>query len=272
MPGLLRLIHPAPALTVVALSGALGLILAAQADVGPFTVRLGLTTLAVAGSQVLTGALNDWADRDRDRRVQPTKPIPSGATTSRAAFGIAVFGGTLQLTASVPLGPLALVLGAAASASAVAYNLWLSRTPLSVFPYLVSFGLLPLWVAAGVDVDLGRVGIAPLLVGPFAAAAHLANALRDFDADARIGSRNLAQVLGRRATFALAWGIAVAVGAGVGVALLIGDKAPWSEFSLGLGAVGLAAVAQGIFGPRRLWAGMLVAAVCWTVAWALATG
>jgi 4-hydroxybenzoate polyprenyltransferase len=272
MPGLLRLIHPAPALTVIALSGALGLILAAQADIGPLTVRLGLTTLAVAGSQVLTGALNDWADRDRDRRVQPTKPIPSGTATPQAAFAVAVFGGALQLAASVPLGLLALALGVAASASAVAYNLWLSRTPLSVLPYLVSFGLLPLWVAAGTGVDLARVGIAPLLVGPFAAAAHLANALRDFDADARIGSRNLAQVLGRRVTFVLAWGIAVAVGTGVGVALLTGDEAPWSALSLGLGAVGLAAVAQGIFGPRRLWAGMLVAALCWTVAWALATG
>jgi hypothetical protein len=58
----------------------------------------------------------------------------------------------------------------------------------------------------------------------------------------------------------------------VGVALLTGDEAPWSALSLGLGAVGLAAVAQGILGPRRLWAGMLVAALCWTVAWALATG
>ena len=35
--------------------------------------------------------------------------------------------------------------------------------------------------------DLGRVAAAPLLVGPFAAAAHLANALRDFDADERLG-------------------------------------------------------------------------------------
>jgi 4-hydroxybenzoate polyprenyltransferase len=271
MPGLLRLIHPAPAVTVIALSAALGMVLAAEADLGSLTVRLGLTTLAVAGSQVLTGALNDWADRDRDRHVQPTKPIPSGAATPRAALGVAVLGGVVQLAASVPLGIPALMLGAVASSSAVAYNLWLSRTPLSVLPYLVSFGLLPLWIAAGVGVDLGRVGIAPLLVGPFAAAAHLANALRDFDADERLGSRNLAQVLGRRAAFALAFGLAVAVGTGVGTALLIGG-APWSGLSLGLGAVGLAAVAQGIVGPRRLWAGMLVAALCWTVAWALATG
>ena len=39
-----------------------------------------------------------------------------------------------------------------------------------------------------------------------------------------------------------------------------------------LGAVGLAAIGQGVAGPQRLWFGMLVAAVCWTAAWALATG
>jgi hypothetical protein len=38
-----------------------------------------------------------------------------------------------------------------------------------------------------------------------------------------------------------------------------------------LGLIGLVAVAQGIRRADRLWAGMLVAAVSWTAAWALAT-
>jgi hypothetical protein len=42
--------------------------------------------------------------------------------------------------------------------------------------------------------------------------------------------------------------------------------------AVALGFVGLAAVAQGARGPDALWAGMLVAAVCWTAAWAIATG
>jgi 1,4-dihydroxy-2-naphthoate octaprenyltransferase len=151
----------------------------------------------------------------------------------------------------------------------VAYNLWLSRTPFSVVPYLVSFGILPLWIAAGVGVDLERVAAAPLLVGPFAAAAHLANTLRDFDADARLGSGNLAQALGRANAFRLAWGLSMAVGILVGGALLVGGAV--TPATLGLGIVGLAGIAQGIAGPARLWAGMLVAAVSWTAAWALAT-
>ncbi len=263
-----RLVHPAPAATVIALSAVLGAILSAQSGLDPGW-RLALTTLAVAGSQVMTGALNDWADRDRDRVAQPTKPIPSGAVSPAMALWVAGFGAAVQLAASLPLGPVPLLLGAAASGSAVAYNLWLSRTPLSVLPYLVSFGLLPLWVAAGVGVDLARVAVAPLIVGPFAAAAHLANTLRDFDADARLGSRNLAQTLGRATAFRLAWVLVMAVGLGVGVALVVGAQV--APASVGLGLVGLVAVGQGVAGPQRLWIGMLVAAVCWTAAWALAT-
>lgn len=269
MLGILRLIHPAPTVAVVTLSAALGAILSAQAGVA-FGWRLLLTTLAVLGSQILTGALNDWADRDRDRLAQRSKPIPAGAVTPRAALALASFGLVLQVAASVPLGGPAMVLGLAAAGSAVAYNLWLSRTPFSVVPYLVSFGLLPLWVATGIGVPLERVAAAPLLVGPFAAAAHLANTLRDFGADAGVGSHNLAQTMGRRTAFALAWSMAMAVGIGVGLSFLLGGRAG-APSSL-LGVAGLVAVGQGIIGPHRLWIGMLVAAVCWTAAWALATG
>jgi 4-hydroxybenzoate polyprenyltransferase len=267
--GLVRLIHPAPALAVITLSASLGAILSVQSG-QPIGARLLLTTLAVAGSQILTGALNDWADRDRDALAQPSKPIPSGVVSLGTALALAGSGAVLQVAASIPLGWLPLLLGLLASASAVAYNLWLSRTPLSVLPYLVSFGVLALWVAAGIGVGLERVAAAPLLVGPFAAAAHLANTVRDFDGDARIGSRNLAQALGRRAAFTLAWGLAMAVGVGVGVALVVGG--PVTPTTVGLGLAGLVAVAQGIAGPRRLWYGLLAAAVCWTAAWALATG
>ncbi len=270
MAALIRLVHPAPTAAVVTLATALGAVLLIQAGQSALDARLILTSLAVLGSQILTGATNDWADRGRDRLVQPDKPIPAGTVSPRLALGVAASGAILQVMASLPLGPSVLLLGAAASASAAAYNLWLSRGPWSVVPYLVSFGLLPLWVAAGVAVPLERVIAAPLLVGPFAAAAHIANALRDFDADQRIGSRNLAQVLGRRPALLAAWLLAAAVGIAVGAGLWLDGRL--EPISLALGVVGLIAIAQGIAGPRQLWGGMLVAAVLWTTAWALATG
>lgn len=268
--GILRVVHPAPAAAVVALGLALAAILAGQAGLPPFGHRTWLTTLAVLGSQIVTGAVNDWADREGDALAQRDKPIPAGQLTPRGALWVAGAGAVLQALASVPLGGLPLALGAVATASALAYSLWLSRTRLSVVPYLVSFGLLPLWIAAGVDVPMERVAAAPLLVAPFAAAAHLANALRDFEVDAAFGRANLAQALGRRTAHGAAWLLAMGVGFGAGALLLA--RGGVSPPAAALGLVGLAAVGQGAAGPRRLWIGILVAAVCWTTAWALATG
>jgi len=266
----IEVFHPAPSAAVVALSAALGAILLGQAG-RPLDARWLATTVAVLGSQVFVGTTNDLVDRARDQATaRPDKPLATGSLSPETAVWIASGGLALQLAASLQLGMTATLLGLAAVASALVYNLWLSRTPLSVLPYLVSFGLLAPWVAAGVGVPLDRVAIAPLLVAPFAAAAHLANALRDFDADAQLGSRNLAQVLGRTTAFRLAYALAMGVGIGVGAAFAIGGRLEPIGATLGL--IGLVAVAQGYAGPHRLWLGMLLAAVCWTAAWAIGSG
>lgn len=265
-----RLVHPAPTAAVVALSGALGAILLAQAG-RSVDASWAWTIASVAGSQVFVGATNDLVDRARDEAAgRLSKPLAAGDLSPGAAVWIASAGLGLQLAASLQIGTAALGWGLLAVLSALVYNIWLSRTPWSVVPYLISFGVLPLWVAAGVGVPIERVAVAPLLVAPFAAAAHLANVQRDFEADAALGSRNLAQVVGRRPAHVLAWGLAMAVGVGVGVALAIGASA--TPVALVPGIIGLAAVAQGWRSSERLWIGMLVAAVAWTAAWALATG
>jgi 1,4-dihydroxy-2-naphthoate octaprenyltransferase len=157
-----------------------------------------------------------------------------------------------------------------ASASALAYNLWLSRTPLSVVPYLVSFGVLPVWVASGVGVPLERVAPAVVLVAPFAAAAHLANTVRDFEADAAVGSRCLAQVLGRRTAHRVAFSLALGVGVAAAIGLVVAGG--FGPVSVVLGVLGLLAILRGANDEDRLWQGVLAAAVFWTVAWALGSG
>jgi 4-hydroxybenzoate polyprenyltransferase len=269
MPAAVRLIHPAPAAAVTLLTTVLGAILLAQAGQPPGW-RLLLTVLAVAGSQVFTGASNDLADEERDAvSGRREKPLPGGAISRGGAQAVATFGVVLELAASIPLGVPATALGLAATAGAAAYNLLLSRTWLSPLPYLVSFGLLPAWIAAGVGVDVVRVLPAMPLAALLAAAAHLANTLRDFDPDAAGGSRSLAQHLGRGWTRLLASATLLGVGIGVGLALLIGGA---GAASLGLGALGLAAVAIGSLRERWLWYAILLGAVAWTAAWALATG
>jgi 4-hydroxybenzoate polyprenyltransferase len=268
--GAIRLVHPAPTLAVTTLSAALGAILLVQA--GPFDGdRWLLTVAAVLGSQVFTGATNDLVDRGRDQAAgRVDKPLAGGDLSAEAALWIASIGLAVQLAASLQLGMPALLLGAGATLSALSYNLWLSRTPLSVVPYLVSFGLLPLWVAAGVGVPLDRVLPAVPLVAPFAAAAHLANVARDFESDAGGGSRSLAQILGERRSVWLGWALAMAVGVGVGVAMTLAGRASVPTAALGL--AGLAAVAQGAGSAARLWYGILLAAVAWTAAWAVGSG
>ncbi len=269
LPAAVRLVHPAPALAVIVLSTALAAILASQTG-RALDARLVLVVLGVAGSQIATGAINDWADRKRDLGVRPEKPIPAGEVSPSRALAIGVTGMALVVVASVPLGPPTLLLASGATLSAIAYDLRISRTPASVIPYLVSFGILPLWIAAGIEVPLARVAPAALLVAPFAAAAHLANTARDFDLDARTGATNLAQVLGRHRSQQVA--LALALGVGLVVALALGISGQLRPLPLGLGLVGLVAIGQGADDAERLWYGMLVAAVCWTASWALATG
>jgi len=264
-----RLVHPAPAAAVTALSAALATILAAESGGGVHIATIALVTASVAGSQVFTGATNDLTDQTRDAILRPEKPLPAGELSPNAALWIAAGGLAIQVVTASRLGPIPLVFGVAASASALAYNLWLSRTPLSVVPYLVSFGLLPLWIAASVGVPLERVAPAVLLVGPFAAAAHLANTLRDFDADAALGSRCLAQVLGRRIAHSLA--LALAVGVALGAALSFVLAARLQPASVVLGVLGLLAILRGTSNATRLWQGVLAAAILWTIAWALAS-
>lgn len=266
----IRLIHPAPAFAVTGLSAALALILAREGP-GPVEIAtVALITAGVAGSQIFTGATNDLADQSRDAIVQPEKPLPAGDLSASAALWIAAAGLALQVAVTGRLGTLSVVLGLVASASALGYNVWLSRTPLSVVPYLVSFGILPLWIGISIGAPVERVAAASLLVAPFAAAAHLANTLRDFDSDAALGSRCLAQVLGRTTAQRLA--VALALGVGIGVALGFTLSAQLQAASVALGVLGLLAILRGATDAARLWQGMLVASVLWTVAWALATG
>ncbi len=127
-----------------------------------------------------------------------------------------------------------------------------------------------MWIGVSVGAPIERVAPAALLVAPFAAAAHLANTLRDFDSDAALGSRCLAQVLGRTTAQRLAVALALAVA--IGVALGFALTAELQAVSVVLGVLGLLAILRGVNDPNRLWQGMLMAAVLWTIAWGLASG
>ncbi|HUG83884.1 MAG TPA: UbiA family prenyltransferase, partial [Euzebya sp.] len=130
----------------------------------------------------------------------------------------------LCAVASLALGTAAAVAHLIAVAGGWVYNAWAKTTPASIVPYVLSFGLLPVVVAAvagqpppegsavTADVSAGLLGApwwAVVTAACFGAGVHLANALPDLEVDARTGVRGLPQRLGAR-------------GSAVGTVLLLG--------------------------------------------------
>jgi 4-hydroxybenzoate polyprenyltransferase len=185
--------HPGPAVavTIVAVALAVGL--------GLDPARVALLGIAFLCNQASVGLSNDWIDADRDRAVGRTdKPVALGLIDVRTVRSAAIATGVLAILLTLPLGVAATTAHAVFIGSAWAYNARLKNTPISVLPYVVSFGLLPLVVT------LSRTP--PALAAPWAIglgamlgiAAHFANVLPDLEDDARTGISGLPHRLGRR--------------------------------------------------------------------------
>jgi 4-hydroxybenzoate polyprenyltransferase len=199
--------HPGPgiAVSIVAVVLAIGLHLQ--------WYRVVLVGFAFLFNQASVGLSNDWIDAERDRAVGRTdKPVAlgliSGSTVRTAAFVCVA----LALVLTLPLGPWATLAHLVFIASAWAYNAGLKNTALSVLPYLVSFGLLPLVVS------LSRA--TPAIAAPWAlglgallgVAAHFANVLPDLADDERTGISGLPHRLGRTGSGFVIVGVLLAAG------------------------------------------------------------
>ena len=82
--------------------------------------------LLIAGSlAVYTGALalNDWADRERDARARPGRPIPAGAFSAGAALGLALGLMTLGVALAFAAGTASGLWMAALASCAAFYDL-----------------------------------------------------------------------------------------------------------------------------------------------------
>jgi 4-hydroxybenzoate polyprenyltransferase len=191
--------HPGPALVVTALSLALGL------ATGLDAVRLSLLVAAVFCGQLSIGLSNDAIDAERDRAVGRTdKPVAGGRVSVRTALAAAVGTAAVGLLLSAPLGAGMLGAHAIALASAWAYNAGLKSTPLSVVPFVVTFGLFPSLAtlsAPGGGFAEPWAWVAGAALG---VAVHLTNVLPDLEDDRRTGVRGLPHRLGPRLSAVLA--------------------------------------------------------------------
>ncbi|MEO6533206.1 MAG: UbiA family prenyltransferase [Pseudolysinimonas sp.] len=213
---LLRSTHPGPGLAVTVVAVLLGV------AVGLEPWRVVVLGAALLFDQASVGLSNDWIDAERDRAVGRTdKPVALGQIGVGTVRAAACITAAAAILLTLPLGLVATAVHAVSLASAWSYNALLKNSPLSLLPYVVSFGLLPSIAS------LAR----PLPVLPawwvFAAgallgiAAHFANVLPDLDDDRRTGIRGLPHRLGLRPSIVITW-VALLLGA-VAVAVGVAD-------------------------------------------------
>ena len=190
--------HAPPSAAVTALVTATAL----SAGVGARTVVL---AAAILTGQASIGWANDYVDADRDRAVaRRDKPVATG-DVSATAVGIAA------AAALVTTVPLSLAIGWRAGAahligvgSGWLYDLQLKHTWASWAPYALSFGLLPVIIAAALP-GSPRPQVLVVAVGAcLGVAAHFANTVGDAQDDAATGVRGLPQRIGPRASVVVA--------------------------------------------------------------------
>jgi 4-hydroxybenzoate polyprenyltransferase len=214
-----RVIHPFPTLAnVLAVCLFAGI---AEGGVPPAgaTTRLAASMLLL---QAAIGAANDAVDADLDRASKPSKPIASGALSTRQAWAVAAVGAILGLAVAATFGTAAWLLAVAGLSCGLAYDLRLKRTAWSATPYLVALPLLPLWVWTA----LGRFHAGLLAEYPLGVliglALYLGNTAPDIAADSAAGVRGAAHRLGLRRTLRLAW-------SAQGAAILLGTLLALTE-------------------------------------------
>jgi 4-hydroxybenzoate polyprenyltransferase len=171
--------------------------------------------LAVLAGQLSTGWQNDARDAEDDRRNgRSTKPIVAGSISRSAVAAAAVLAGMACVPLSLASGWKAGSIHLLAVAFALAYNLKLKATLLSVLCYAAAFGALPIFIASGAPgTPLGPwwAAAAAALLG---VGAHVVNTLPDRDADLASGTLGLPQRLSVH-TNALLAGTAFVAAAGV---------------------------------------------------------
>jgi 4-hydroxybenzoate polyprenyltransferase len=237
---LLALLHPGPVAATVAAGAAFAALAAGGA---PPADRLGLFVASLLLTQVAISVYNDYCDRDLDAATKPERAIPSGVVAPARALGIAGAALVVGLLLSLPLGPLALALGALGTGAGLLYSAWLKRTVWSWLPFALGFPTLALWSYAAVGRWDARLWSGYLVGLPLVLAIHLADTLPDLPRDAGAGLRGLAHRLGARGV-RLALPLALALGLGFGIAF--GAPAPLSA-----AAGGAAFVTTGLVAARR---------------------
>lgn len=196
--GLLKASHFIPSLIVSSLAFAFGVHYwwEGPAYVIAFTVFTG---------QLVVGWSNDLYDFADDQKHQRlNKPLVSGVITEKYLRSWLIFMVPFSLVVNI-LGPLGFKGGLLywlGIGCGVAYNFYFKFTFLSPLPFAVAFAILPSCIAISKDVTPPIwMWLGGALLG---CAAHFVNVLKDLDQDRASEIKGLPQIVGKKASIAIA--------------------------------------------------------------------
>ncbi|MEO5919527.1 MAG: UbiA family prenyltransferase [Pseudolysinimonas sp.] len=234
--------HPGPGIAVTVIA----VLLAVAAGLEPW--RIVLLGIVMGLDQASVGLSNDWIDADRDRAVgRRDKPVARGDIPASLARNVAIVTAALSVLVSIPLGWPAAAAQLVFLLSAWAYNAGLKGTPLSVIPYLVSFGILPSVVTLAAAEPAPAAWWAMAAGALLGAGAHFANVLPDLDDDERTGVRGLPHRLGRTPAIVVTWLALLAAAASLAFGIGLGSPLAIA----GLAAAAAIALVGLVLGMRR---------------------
>lgn len=196
--GLLKASHFIPSLIVSSIAFAFGIHYwwEGPAYVIAFTVFTG---------QLVVGWSNDLYDFADDQKHQRlNKPLVSGVITEKYLRSWLIFMVPFSLVVNI-LGPLGFKGGLLywlGIGCGVAYNFYFKFTFLSPLPFAVAFAILPSCIAISKDVTPPLwMWLGGALLG---CAAHFVNVLKDLDQDRASEIKGLPQIVGKKASIAIA--------------------------------------------------------------------
>jgi 4-hydroxybenzoate polyprenyltransferase len=229
--------------------------------VGLDPLRVAFLGVALLLGQLSVGLSNDWIDAERDRAVGRTdKPVAAGLVSVGTVRASSFVTAAAAVVLTLPLGWLATLVHTVFIVSAWGYNLGLKNTAISVLPYILSFGLLPMIATLARPVPAVASAWALALGALLGVAAHFANVLPDLDMDARTGIAGLPHRLGRGASGIVIW-TSLAAGAAAAFFGPVGEKTALQWIGLALTLLLAAAIAVVLRRPpTRLLFQLIIAA------------
>jgi 4-hydroxybenzoate polyprenyltransferase len=236
--------------------------------------RVALLAGAFLAGQFSIGWSNDWIDAARDVVAgRRDKPTVQGAVSPRALRTSAFIAAAVAIVLTALLGPLAAVVHVVAIGFGWAYNAGLKNTPVSVVPFIVSFGLLPAIVTLGGEPTRFAAPWVLAVGAMLGIAAHFTNVLPDLETDRDTGVRGLPHMLGGTVSGIVAF--CCVAGAAATIAFAGGSPAsPANIAGLGVGvAIGVVGVVLVLASRRsRLLMRLVMAGAIIDVAMLIANG